>query len=187
MEKKKIRICIIGCGQFARHFIPLLLNHPYVEKVAVCDVDAKRAEEYSGEFGTKVIPSFDDALARKDINAVAIFVPRHLHGPFAIAALKAGKNVYSAVPMASSVDDCREIVKLVKEKDLVYMMGETCIYYPCSMFCKKAYERGDFGKFVYGEAQYHHDLLHFGILRNDMPSLAIPPLYYSTHSVSMLL
>lgn len=187
MKGQKIRICVIGCGQFSQHFIPLFLCHQNVEKVAVCDIIPERAEEYAKRFNVERIASFEDAISREDINAVAIFAPRHLHGPLAINALKAGKNVYSAVPMASKVEDCAEIIKLVKEKNLVYMMGETCIYYPCSMFCKKAYERGEFGKFVYGEAQYHHDLLHFGVLRNDMPTLAIPPLYYSTHSVSMLL
>ena len=45
-----------------------------------------------------------------------------------IAALKAGKHVMCTVPMATSVDDCRQIVKLVKETGLKYMMAESVSY-----------------------------------------------------------
>lgn len=187
MKPEKLKICVVGCGGFSQNFVPLFLRHPAVGSVLVCDVIPERAAEFAERFGVERVASFEEAIARPDVNAIAIFVPRHLHGPLAIAALQAGKHVYSAVPMASRVDECREIVDLVRARDLVYMMGETCIYYPCSMFCKKEYRAGRFGKFTYGEAQYHHDLLHFGDLRRDMVALAIPPLFYSTHSVSMLL
>ncbi len=68
------------------------------------------------------------------------------------------------------------------------MMGETCIYYPCSIYCRQAYERGEFGKFVYGESQYFHDLSHFPKdFVEDRPNSALPPFYYPTHSTAMLL
>ena len=185
---EKINIAIIGCGEFSPHFIPLFQNHPYVKKVWVCDILPERAKAASERFGAPIIPSFEDALKSQEINAVAIFVQRHLHGPLVTAALKAGKHVYSAVPMASTVEECGEIIELVKQTKLTYMMGETCIYYPCSMYCKKAYERGDFGKFVYGESQYHHDLSHFSKdFIADRPASAVPPFFYPTHSTAMLL
>ena len=134
---QKLTIAVIGCGGFAKGFVPLYQNHPYVEKVYVCDIIPERAQDYSQKFNVEIIASFEEAIARKDINTVAIFTQRHLHGPLVIAALKAGKHVYSAVPMGVSVEECQEIVALVKETGLTYMMGETCIYYPCSMFCKQ--------------------------------------------------
>ena len=42
-----------------------------------------------------------------------------------------------------------------------YMMGETCIYYPCSMYCRQENKKGTFGNFVYSESLYFHDLSHF--------------------------
>ena len=116
---KKITICFIGCGSFARHFVPLFKAHPYVEKVYVCDIIAERAEEYSRKFDVEIIPSFEDAKKREDIDSVAIFVERHLHGPLVCEALRAGKNVYSAVPMASTVEECQEIVELTKKTGLI--------------------------------------------------------------------
>lgn len=68
------------------------------------------------------------------------------------------------------------------------MMGETCVYYPCAMFCKKEYDKGTFGDFVFGESQYYHDISHFHkAYREDPASVTLPPFYYPTHSTAMLL
>ena len=185
---QKLNVAVIGCGGFARCFVPLFMNHPFVEKVRVCDIIPERAQDYSKEFGLEIIDSFEEALKTPDVNAVAIFTQRHLHGPLVISALKAGKHVYSAVPMGISVEECQEIVELVKRTGLTYMMGETCVYYPCSMYCKTHFEQGDFGKFVYAEAQYHHDISHFPEeFRADRKTAGVPPFFYPTHSTAMVL
>ncbi len=192
--KQKIRIAFIGCGQFCRFFVPLFKAHPAVEYVAVCDKFRDRAEKFKEEFGAdRVFDSFDEAIASDEINAVAIFTQRDLHGPMAIAALKAGKHVYSAVPMALDIDDILEIVRLVKETGLTYMMGETGIYRPASIYCRKKYATGDMGEFVYGEAQYNHDMKRlynvFKYTEGDQwkKMAGLPPLFYPTHSTSMVL
>ncbi len=184
----KITLAVIGCGDFAQNFVPLFKAHPTVEKVYVCDLIKEKRDDYAKRFGVEPIASFEEVLNNKSINAVAIFAQRHLHGPLVKAALEHGKHVYSAVPMASEVEQCLEIVELVKKTGLTYMMGETCVYYPCSMFCKAKYESGEFGKFVYAEAQYHHDISHFPkTFLADLKSAGVPPFYYPTHSTAMVL
>ena len=185
---RKLTLAFIGCGEFARSFVPLFKAHPLVEKVYVCDLRRERAESYSKDFGVEIIDSFEAALKNPSINSIAVFAERHLHGPLVLQALRAGKHVYSAVPMASKVEECQEIVDLVKETGLTYMMGETCIYYPCSMFCKQQYEAGAFGKFVYAEAQYHHDISHFPArFKENKLTAGVPPFFYPTHSTAMVL
>lgn len=185
---KKLSLAVIGCGEFARCFVPLFKAHPYVEKVLVCDLVRSRAEDYSARFGTEIADSFEEVLRSKEINAVAVFTDRHLHGRMVKESLLAGKHVYSAVPMASSVEECLEIVEIVRRTGLTYMMGETCIYYPCSMFCRVGYEKGEFGRFIFGEAQYYHDISHFPVnYRSDMKNAGLPPFFYPTHSTAMLL
>ena len=122
--RRKITICFIGCGRFAPAFVPLFKAHPDVEKVYVCDIRRERAEDFSQRFGVDIIESLEDALARPDINSIAIFTERQKHGPIAIAALKAGKHVYSAVPCAVDVEDIMEIERLVREQHLTSSM--TC-------------------------------------------------------------
>lgn len=192
--KEKIKIAFIGCGQFCRHFVPLFKAHPAVEYVAVCDKFHERAEEFKETFGAdKIFDTFDDAIASDEINAVAIFTQRNIHGVMAIEALKAGKHVYSAVPMSLEIDEILEIVRLVKETGLTYMMGETGIYRPAAIYCRKQYATGKMGDFVYGEAQYNHDMKRlydvFKYTEGDewKKMAGLPPFCYPTHSTAMVL
>lgn len=191
---EKIRIGFVGCGQFARNFVPLFMAHPAVEYVAVCDKFRDRAEDYQKKYGCdEIFDTYDEMVSSDRLNAIAIFSQRDLHGQMAIAALKAGKHVYSAVPMALKVEEILEIVRLVKETHLTYSMGETGIYRPASIFCRRAYQSGEIGNLVYAEAQYNHDmsrLYHvFQYTEGDAwrKMAGLPPLYYPTHSTSMVL
>lgn len=191
--KDKMKIAIIGCGRFSKFFVPLFKAHPVVEEVYVCDKIEERADEFSKKFGVKKIGSFEEALASDKINAVAIFTQRFAHGPMVIAALKAGKHVYSAVPCAVSVEDIQEIESLVRKTRLTYSMGETGYYRAPAIYCRQEYKKGTFGKFTYGEAHYNHDIRN---MENSFRSsggedwkrfAGIPPLFYPTHSTSMVL
>lgn len=191
--KEKIVIAVIGCGRFAKNFVPLFKAHPEVKKVYVCDLIPERAKTYSENFGVDIIGSFEEALESKEINAIAIFTQRTKHGPMAIASLKAGKHVYSAVPCATDIEDIKEIERLVRETRLTYSMGETGFYRAPAIFCREEYAKGTFGRFTYGEAHYNHDI------RNMEQSFrssggeewkkyaGVPPMYYPTHSTAMVL
>lgn len=184
--QKKLTVAVIGCGAFAKRFVRLFKCHPNVEKVYVCDLIREKAEKYAQDFEVEIIDSFESALADKSINCIANFTQRHLHGEITIRALKANKNVYSAVPMASTVEECQEIVRLVKETKLTYVIGETCYYYPCAMFCREMNEQGKFGDFAYGAAQYYHHIndISYGKREGER---GMPPLFYPTHSTAMIL
>ena len=191
--KEKMKICIIGCGRFSPFFVPLFKAHPVVEKVYVCDIKPERAEDFSKRFDVEIINSFEEAIASDKINAVAIFTPRFTHGKLAIEALKAGKHVYSSVPCAVSIDEIREIEELVRKTRLTYSMGETGYYRAATIFCRREFRKGTFGKFAYGEAQYNHDIRKmessFRSFGGDewRKYAGIPPMWYPTHSTSMIL
>ena len=189
-----IKIGVVGCGAFSADFIRLFNNHPDVDEVAVADVFEERARSTAEKFGLKrYFLSLDDMLENgSDLDSIAIFTQRHLHGPMIIKALKQGKQVYSAVPIGCTIEEIKEILELVKQTRQIYMMGETCYYYPCAIYCREQYEKGNFGKFVYGESQYYHDICE---MYNDFKrsggdtwqrAAGIPPMFYPTHSISMI-
>jgi predicted dehydrogenase len=207
MKKKdrtvmKLRIGVVGSG-FSRQFIPLFQAHPHVEHVALAELVPERREAVAKEFSlTETYASFDDMLAKgRDLNCIALFTSRYQHGPMVVQALKAGKHVYSAVPIGDTVEEIRDIIELVKKTRLTYMMGETCYYYPCAMFCRQMVRAGRFGDFVYAEAQYYHDMAHgfydgfargFQAFENAAGDgwktvAGVPPMLYPTHSVGMVL
>ena len=108
--REKMKIAIIGCGRFSPFFVPLFKADPVIEKVYVCDLKRDRAEKFAKDFDVEIIDTFEEALASKEINAVAIFTQRFAHGPMVIRALKAGKHVYSAVPCAIRVEEIKEMI-----------------------------------------------------------------------------
>lgn len=194
MRTEKLRIGFVGCGQFCQRFVPLFRDHPAVEYIAVCDKFPERSKDFKERFNAnKIFDNFDEMIASDEINAVAIFTQRDLHGEMAIAALKAGKHVYSAVPMSLKIEDIVEIARLVKETGLTYSMGETGIYRPAAIFCRQKYATGEMGEMVYAESQYNHDMKRlYGVFQYTegeqwRKMAGLPPMFYPTHSTSMIL
>ena len=107
---KKIKVGVVGLGNFSGDFIDLFNTHPDVAEVAVCDLLPERIKETCERWGvTRSFSSFDEMIAAPDIDCVAIFTQRHLHGPMVLKALDAGKHVYSAVPIACTVEEIEKI------------------------------------------------------------------------------
>jgi len=190
---KPIKVGILGAGGFARAFTPLFKAHPQVRGVSIAELIPERRKEEAALAGvTETYGSLDELLA-SDCDAVAIFTQRWLHAPQAIAALKAGKHVYSAVPAGATVEEIGELVETVRRTGLIYMLGETSYYYPSALFCREMWRRGKFGRFVYGEGEYMHDMSH-GFYQAYQHSggpgwkrtAGVPPMLYPTHTVSMI-
>jgi len=190
---KPMKIGILGTGSFARAFIPLFKSHPLVSGISLTDRLPERLAAEAAHFGvTEQHNSFEELLA-SDCDAIAIFTQRDTHAPFAMRALRAGKHVYSAVPVGVSVEEIAELAATVRETGLTYMLGETSYYYPSTIFCREMWRRGLFGRFVYGEGEYMHDMGH-GFYEAYQYSggpdwkrrAGIPPMYYPTHTCSMI-
>lgn len=188
-----IKLGICGTGSFADCFIPLFRAHPLVDEVTLCDLDPAKLQAKSAEFEIpRTSPSLDD-LCRTDVDAVAIFTQNWAHGPQALQALRSGKHVYSAVPSAIDLGEMKELVRAVEETGLAYVVGETSYYYPCTIYCRDRFKKGDFGEVVYGEAEYYHDFDHglYEVFQqrggDDWKKYAgSPPMHYPTHSTSMI-
>jgi len=188
-----LKIGICGMGAFSRNFIALFQAHPLVSEIVLADLIQERVEARAAQFGVARTCGSLDALCDSDVDAVVLMTQRQLHGPQALQALSAGKHVYSAVPIAQTVDEVRDIVSAVERTRLIYMTGETSYYLPCTIYCRERYQKGDFGRFVYSEGQYFHDMRHFydPYRRSGGPEwkriAGLPPMHYPTHSVSLTL
>ena len=76
-----IRVGMCGVGSFAECFIPLFKQHPDVEHVILCDLDAEKLAAKSEKFGIPdTCPSLDE-LCETDVDAIVIITQHHLHGP----------------------------------------------------------------------------------------------------------
>jgi predicted dehydrogenase len=92
--------------------------------VAVCDVDAKHAAEASQSFkGAKIYKDFRKVLGDKKIDVVINATPDHWHTLVNLAALKAGKDVYSEKPLTLTIDEGKRLVALVRESGRILQTG----------------------------------------------------------------
>jgi predicted dehydrogenase len=189
-----ISIGLVGAGQFAPSFLRLWTAHPDVRDVRLTDVLPDRLAAMAEQQGiSTTYQSFEDML-ESDVDAVAIFTQRWLHGEMAIKALEAGKHVYSTVPMAIEADQIARIIELVKETGLTYMMGETSYYYPSSVYCRDKLAKGEFGRVFYAEGDYVHDMdlgfyaaYQYSGGESWKATASFPPMLYPTHAIGNVL
>jgi predicted dehydrogenase len=134
---RQITLGFIGLGQQGHGLLDNCLGRGDVRVLAVCDVDTIRrngakamvekadAEEVkSGAYkGCDAYGNFEDLLARKDIDAVVIATPDHWHALAAIAAAKAGKDIYCEKPMAHTILEGRAMVNAVRKNDRIFQTG----------------------------------------------------------------
>ena len=191
---KNLKVAVIGGGQFAASFIHLFQAHPMVAEVGLVEIDPQRLQATSSKFSITSIFSSLEELWRSDFNAVAIFTPRWTHAEIALAALKNGRHVYTAVPMGITESEIFALKIAADQTRLTFFMAETSYYYPAVVFARKKFQSGELGAFVYGEGEYLHDMSHgfvdaFAANGGDAwkASASFPPMLYSTHSVSTIL
>lgn len=175
---KPIKVAIVGLG-FGAEFIPIYQQHPLADLYALCQRDSSRLEKIGKAFDVPVIYSDYDALLKDPaIDAVHINTPIPQHAKHTLKALRAGKHVACTVPMATTVAECMEIIKVSRETGMKYMMMETVVYSREFLFVKEMYEKGELGKVQFLKASHQQEM-------DGWPDYwpGLPPMYYATHCV----
>jgi predicted dehydrogenase len=113
------------------------------------------------------------------VDAVHINSPIHLHAAQSIAALKAGKHVACTVPAATSVEECRGIVRAAEASGKNYMMMETAIYTREFLFIRELRDTGKLGRIQFMRGCHQQEMAGW-------PGYweGLPPMHYATHAVS---
>lgn len=165
-----ISIGMVGLGSFGSSFADLFMSHPLVDRIALCDREPERVarfanrEDWQQKFHPRDAYTSLDEICRSDLDALVIITQPWLHAPQCIQAMQAGKHVYSAVPVISLPDGneildwCDRLVETCRRTGQMYMLGETTIYRPQTMYCRRQAAAGEFGSFVYSEGEYFHDV-----------------------------
>jgi predicted dehydrogenase len=143
---ERIRVGFIGCGRIADLQCLGYLEHPRAEIVAVCDLDAARAQRRAGEWGVpKVYTNVEQLLADPDVDAVEILTPHHLHEAHAAAALEAGKHVSLQKPPTRTLEEFDRVVGVAKRSGRTLRVFENFMYYPPHQKAKELVEGGAIG------------------------------------------
>jgi len=123
VPSNKLNVAGIGVGGRGASDINACENE---NVVALCDVDVDRAKGTFKKFpNARVYKDFRRMLdaEAKNIDAVTIGTPDHIHAPAAIRAMKMGKHVYCEKPMAHTICEAREMTRVAKQTGVVTQMG----------------------------------------------------------------
>ena len=129
-----ITLGAIGLGQQAMGLVRGFMNIPGVRVVAgadLYDIKRQRFEARVKKFyadskqrvDVKTYERYEDLLARTDIDGVVIATPDHYHAIIAIAACRAGKDVYLEKPMTFTIYEGQQLVKAVRENTRILQVG----------------------------------------------------------------
>ncbi len=176
---KPLKVAVIGLG-FGAEFLPIYQALEGVEVGAICRRNRQKLDEIGDEFSIeKRYTDYEDVLADPEIDFVHINSPIEDHARMSLQALDAGKHVMSTVPMATTIEECEQIVQKVRETGLKYMMAETVVYSREFLFLKEMYEKGELGKIQYLAASHPQDM-------DGWPEYweRMIPMHYATHVVS---
>lgn len=133
----RITVGAIGTGRISRgHDMPGVWRHDYAQIVAVCDLDAKRAEEgkvlvneyYSKRDGkpfdgVKVYTDYRELIQNKDIDAVIISTPDHWHAAIGVDAARAKKHIYMQKPASLTIAEGRTMSDIIGNSGVKFQIG----------------------------------------------------------------
>lgn len=152
-----VTLGFIGLGQQAMFLLNGFMQIPGTSVVAGCDVYGIKRERFrrrvsdfynkeGRDFKVDVYEKFEDILDRKDIDAVVIAVPDHSHARIAIAACKAGKDVYLEKPLTFTIKEGQELVKAVRDNERILAVGSQQRSSPEFQHAVKLVQSGSLGK-----------------------------------------
>lgn len=181
MAKRRLSVVVVGLG-FGGGFPAIYLDHPAVERVAVCERDERRLRAITDRYEfAAVFQDFAEVL-RCDYDAVHLVSGIPDHARQTLAVLNAGKHCACTVPMATSLEDLQAIVEARKRTGRIYMMMETTLYTRQFLYALGLKREGRFGRIQFLRGAHYQDMERW-------PAYwaGLPPMWYATHAVAPLL
>lgn len=121
----KLNIGLVGCGRQGRAMLTELAKFENVTIAALCDTDESRANSAARRTqGSEAFTSHQAMLdKKKDLDAIIVATPTHLHKQPAVDALSAGKHVYCEMPLAHTAEDAKAIATAAMSAKTVCAVG----------------------------------------------------------------
>ena len=158
---------LIGCGGIGWLRAQALNQSENDHLLTVHDLDESRAYALASRYGCSVESSWNNLIARDDVEAVIVSTPPSLHTEMTIAALNAGKHVLCEKPLARNLDECRQMLDAANKSGMFLATGFNYRFYPSILKARELFDAGLIGELDhirsytgYTAADHNHDWLH---------------------------
>ena len=163
--KRKIIIGVIGCGYWGPNLVRNFKALPGCHLKAMCDVSESRLRHLMDRYSdVEGVAEYGHLLNGIGLDAVVIATPVKHHFSLAKASLLAGKHTLIEKPMATSAEECEELIAIAEEKGLVLMVGHTFLYSASVRRIVEIVEAGEIGEIRYINSRR----LNFGLFQKDI-------------------
>jgi len=172
------RICVVGCGHWGKN---LLRNfHQIGCLYGFSDAMPERRAAFAGQYSDAMVyQDYEEILRDRHVEAVALATPAEQHAPMAIAALRAGKDVFVEKPMALTPEDGEEILEAARETRRMVMVGHLLLYHPAVVKIQELLASGELGRLEY----IYSNRLSMGKIRSEENALWS----FAPHDISVIL
>jgi predicted dehydrogenase len=123
---ERLNVGCIGTGGRARHLMQNFKDVPNIRIAAVCDIWDKHLAEgkkFANDEKILTTKAYKEVLDSKDIDAVLIGTPDHLHVPLTIAACAAGKDVYVEKPLTHDLSEGQAVIEAQNKHNKIVQVG----------------------------------------------------------------
>lgn len=147
MKSDKLRWGILGVANINERLMPAFRAANTVELVGIASRSMEKAEATAKKNGIPLaFGSYEALLASRDVDAVYIPLPNHLHVEWAMKAADAGKHVLIEKPMAPTAAKAEELISYCAEKNVKLMDGFMWPHHPRTGKLRKFLDEGHIGK-----------------------------------------
>ena len=177
---EKVRVGVVGCGAVSGQCFKMAASFPIVEIVALADLQPERCESRAKEFGlaTARICSVEQMMKDKSIECIANLTWPTAHFPITLAAIRAGKHVYSEKPIGVGLAEARKIRAAAMRKGVRVGCAPDTVLGAGVQTARKLVEDGGIGRPV----AFTAFMMHRGV-ETWHPN---PPYFYSPGAGPML-
>jgi predicted dehydrogenase len=160
-----LNVAVVGCGYWGPNLLRNFNILPHCRVKTACDTRKDRLAHMKTLYSQiDTTTEFDRVVEDSEIDAVVIATPVRFHYEMAKRCLEAGKHTFIEKPMASSVEECVNLIKIAESKDLTIFIGHTFIYSPPVRKVKEIINNDALGDIQYISARR----LNLGLFQTDI-------------------
>jgi UDP-2-acetamido-3-amino-2,3-dideoxy-glucuronate N-acetyltransferase len=172
------RVCVVGCGHWGKNLVRNF--HQIGALYGFFDAISTRLEAFSSQYPeARAYRTYEEALADPTVDSVALATPAEQHAPMAIAALRAGKDVFVEKPLALTAEDGADIVNASRESGRIAMVGHLLLFHPAVLAIRDLLASGELGRLEY----IYSNRLSMGKIRSEENALWS----FAPHDISVIL
>lgn len=142
-----MRVGIIGLGAIAPHHIKAINGFEELKLHSVCRRNEKKLNEFCREYKVKGFTNYKD-LFEDGVDIAVVALPHALHYEVGMEALNCGCHLVMEKPFAVTMEQCRNLYKKAKEKNLKIVTSDSAYYLPKVRKARKIVKSGKLGKFI---------------------------------------